>query len=127
MAGVVNMFNASVTSINVVINSGGGQFRIFGASPSLNWHPVPATKQPAFTGKGPAPDAFGYGANECAITPASSGSPNPLTITIPDTINPSDSIQLYLFYEDDTHVTWIVLDNGRAVSGCLNLSSGPPV
>ena len=126
MAEVVNMFNASATRINVVINNG-GEFTISAASPSLKWYPVPPSKQPAFTGSLPAQGAFGYGANQCAITPASGGSPNPVTITIPNTINPSDSIQLYLFYEDDTHVTWIVLDNGRAVSGSLSFSSGPPV
>lgn len=126
MAGVVNMFNASATRINVVVNNG-GPFTIFAASPSLQWYPVSPAKQPAFTGNLPAPGQFGYGENECAISPATGGSTNPLTITIPVTINPSDSIQLYLFYEDDTHVTWVVLDNGRAVSGCLNLGSGPPV
>jgi hypothetical protein len=125
MASVVNMFNASATRINVVVNNG-SQFTIFAASPSLNWFPVPPARQPTFTGTVPALGAFGYGENQCAITPASGGSTNTPTITIPDTINPSDSIQLYLFYEDDSHVSWVVLDNGRAVSGSLNLSSGSP-
>jgi hypothetical protein len=123
MASVVNMFNASATRINVVVNNG-GQFTIFAASPSLNWFPVSPARQPAFTGNVPAPGAFGYGDNQCAITPASGGSTNTSTITIPDTINPNASIQLYLFYEDDSHVSWVVLDNGRAVSGTLNLSGG---
>jgi hypothetical protein len=125
MASVVTMFNASATRINVVVNNG-SLFTISAVSPSLNWYPVGPAKQPAFTGNQPAQGAFGYGANQCAITPATGGSTNTVTINIPNTVNPSDALQLYLFYEDDTHVTWVVLDNGRAVSGSVNLASGSP-
>jgi hypothetical protein len=125
MTSIVSMFNASATSINVVVNNG-TQFTIYAASPALNWYPVSPAKQPAFSGNVPVKGAFGYGNNQCAITPASGGSTNTLTITIPNTINPSDAVQLYLFYEDDSHVTWVLLDNGRAVDGSLDLTSGIP-
>jgi hypothetical protein len=125
MTSIVSMFNASATGIKVVVNNG-TQFTIFAASPSLNWYPVSAAKQPAFSGSVPRQGVFGYGDNQCAITPASGGSTNTLTINIPQTINPNDAVQLYLFYQDDSHVTWVLLDNGRAVNGSLNLSGASP-
>jgi hypothetical protein len=125
MTSVVSMFNASATSISVVVNNGTA-FGIFAASPTLRWIPIPPAKQPIFTSNQPMQGAFGYGANQCAITPSTGGLTNTLTINIPNTINPSDALQLYLFYEDNTHVTWVLLDNGRAVAGSLNLPSGSP-
>jgi hypothetical protein len=121
MASVVNVFNAASVPINIIVNNG-TQFSAPAAN-STTWVPGVPTTNPPFTGNVPAQGSFGYGANNCAITPATGGGTATATVTVPTSINPSDAIQLYLYYQSPTLVSWVLLDNGRAVSG--NLSFPP--
>jgi hypothetical protein len=119
MASVVNIFNAASVPINININNSSTQFSVPAAN-STTWAPGVPTTNPPFTSL-PAQGSFGYGANYCTISPSTGGAPAPATINVPNSINPSDAIQLYLYYVDTEHVSWVLLDNGRAVAGSLTL------
>jgi hypothetical protein len=121
MASVVYIFNAASVAINVIVNNG-TQFSV-PASTATTWAPGVPTTNPSFTGSLPAQGQFGYGVNNCAITPTTGGGTVPVSVNVPQAINPSDAIQLYLFYQDTTAVSWVLLDNGRAVAGNLAFPS----
>jgi hypothetical protein len=119
MASLVYLFNAASVAINVIINNG-TQFSVPAAT-ATTWAPGAPTTNPTFTGNMPSQGQFGYGQNNCAITPSTGGGTATAVVTIPTTINPADALQLYLFYQDTTAVSWVLLDNGRAVAGNLKL------
>jgi hypothetical protein len=122
MASVVYIFNAASVPINVIVNNGTTQFSVPAAS-TTTWAPGVPTTNPSFTGSLPAQGQFGYGVNNCAITPSTGGGTATASVNVPQSINPSDAIQLYLFYQNTTAVSWVLLDNGRAVSGNLTFPS----
>jgi hypothetical protein len=121
MASVVYIFNAASVAINVIVNNG-TQFSVPAATAST-WGPGVPTTNPTFSGSLPAQGQFGYGVNNCAITPATGGGTVTASVNVPQSINPSDAIQLYLFYQNTTSVSWVLLDNGRAVAGNLTFPS----
>ena len=124
MASVVFMFNAASVAVNVIVNNGPQQFSVPAAN-LTTWGPGVPTTNPTFSGNASPPQGqFGFGNNNCAITPSIGGATTTVAVNIPETINPADAIQLYLYYVDTEHVSWVLLDNGRAVAG--NLTFSPP-
>lgn len=120
----VYVFNAADTAINFVINNG-SQVQIAASAGPGSWTPGTApTGTPIQMNYGlPAAGILGYGPNNCTLTPATSGGEAPVTITVPKSILPPSQVQLYLFYADADHVTWVLLDQGLPVSGSLSLPS----
>lgn len=121
MASVINIFNAASVPINVIVNNG-TQFTVPKCD-GTTWAPGVPTTNPPFTGNLPAPGQFGYGTNSCAITPSTGEGTATASVNVPQSINPADAIQLYLFYQSTNVVSWMLLDNGRAVAGNLSFAA----
>jgi hypothetical protein len=122
MPSVVNIFNAASVPIYININNSSTQLNVPAAN-STTWAPGVPTTNPPFTNSSPAPGSFGYGINHCTITPSTGDGPALATVNVSDSINPADAIQLYLFYQSANLVSWMLLDNGRAVAGNLSFAA----
>lgn len=122
MASSVYVFNGAPVSMSMNINNGDTLLQVSAADKSSGWTPGTPDNNPSFSGNSNPPKGeFGYGANYCTITPATGGGAVTVTVNVPGSVNPASDLQLYLFYKDTTHSTWVLLADGVPVSGNISL------
>jgi hypothetical protein len=112
----VTVFNATAFPIQLMVN-GGSPFSVSGTGPNFNWQPQQPIPNPlSFTTGNPAPNVFGAsGTNQVVILFARGPIGAPLQINIPQT-QPINSLQLYLFFDISTMMSWVMLNGGRPIS-----------
>jgi hypothetical protein len=112
----VTIFNASSLPVQISVNNG-SQFSIAGAGSYAGWVPQsPASGGPAWSNQGAAQNALAPGTNSLMVTPQGAMQPITLTVALPASMRWS-SLQLYLFFNSYTDVSWAALNDGQYVTG----------
>jgi hypothetical protein len=119
----VSFFNANTLDVTAQVNNG-AQFAIAGAAAPTFAPQVPATGGPTWSNTGPANNVLGPGENTIVITPTGITKPFSFPLMLKGTVQYT-SIQLYVFWNGNAQVSWVVLNNGQFVDG--SLATGKPV
>ena len=119
----VVFFNANPLAVTVAVNGATAAFTINGTSSSISWRPQSPFSSPVtFSPSGPpAANVLAPGANAIAITPQHVVTPYAFVVDLPLTFQ-WNSIELYIFFNSSTTVSWIVLNDGQFVTG--NVGNG---
>lgn len=120
----VYIFNAAPAGVYMTVNNGPNRFVVTECD-KTTWAPgsPPAADLPNFTGAATAPAGeFKVGVNSVDLAPVLGGSAQPTTITIPNSVNPRSTLQLYLFWETTASVSWMLLADGQPIGGNLVLA-----
>lgn len=106
----INIFNTTNENLRIIINQGSP---LMTPGTGQNWQPnyVPAPYNQSY----PSPGVFGLGSNYLVI--ATDYSNYNLMVDIPGN-RPLGSLQLYIFMGQSSP-SWILLENGRVISGRL--------
>lgn len=116
----ITLFNTSTRSIQVSVNNG-PQLSVAGAS-APGWTPqVPASGGLGWSYATPGQNTLAPGANVLTITPAGSTQPSVATVALPRTLQ-WGSVQLYVFFNDYSDLSWVVLNNGQFITGNMGFS-----
>jgi len=115
MSATVTIFNANPLGVQISVNNG-PQFSVPGAN-APGWAPAsPAQGGPGWSNTSPAPNVMAPGENYLTITPA--GMSRPFTTVIGLARNTQwTSLQIYVFFNGYSDLSWIVLNNGQFVTG----------
>jgi hypothetical protein len=114
----VTIFNTNTLGVTVQVNNG-QQFQIAGAAPS-GAPQVPAYGGPTWSNTTSAPNVLAPGLNTLVLTPAGALDPFVTTLSLPGQIQWT-SVQVYLFFNSYSDVSWTVLNQGQYVTGSLSL------
>ncbi len=118
----VTIFNANTLPVQVSVNNG-ASFTIAGASAATNWVPqTPSSGSPTWSNNQPGQNVIAPGTNYLNITPQGTLQPYTTTMILPGTIQ-WNSLQLYIYFNSNTEVSWIVLNEGQYVTGNIQLTS----
>lgn len=116
MTSQVFYFNAAATPVTLQLNGGTTQYTATAANTST-WVPGVPPTNPPFSGSTPEQNNFGFGVNKVTVFPGTGGDPATIDVTVPTTVNPAASLQLYVFYKDANTADWVLLSMGTPVSG----------
>jgi hypothetical protein len=117
----VTIFNANPLAVIMSVNNG-DQFFFPGAQGPA-WSPtIPTSGGPTWSNTTPAPNVLAPGPNSLMITPQGAVAPYQTTVNLPANFQWS-SIQLYIFFNNYSDVSWMVLNEGQFVTGNLQLST----
>ena len=116
----VTIFNANILDVVVQVNNG-VQFSVSAAN-ATTWAPSsPSSGAPTWNNVAVAPNVFAPGDNYLTITPAGVPQGFNTVVSLPKTM--WISLQLYIFFDTYSSVSWIALNNGEYVTGNLSLSA----
>jgi hypothetical protein len=91
----IYLFNASALPINLSIRAGDA-ISINGTNRTTLWRPSFPATQPSWGGVNPTAGEFGFGDNPVLVSNGLNSVP--LTISIPTTVLPTTSLQIYFYY-----------------------------
>jgi len=115
----VTLFNANSLDLLVSINNG-QQFTLSSAS-APNWTPQQAAAGgPTWSDISPGQNVIAPGDNYLQITPTGAIQPSSTVVNLPRNFQWT-SVQLYIFFNAYSDLSWIVLNNGQYVTGDLTL------
>ena len=121
----ITIFNANPLAVQISVNNG-AQFSVAAAS-GPNWVPQsPTSGGPTWSNTTPAQNVIAPGDNYFTITPSGGIQPFTTLVSLPKTFL-WNSVQLYIFFNSYTDVSWIVLNEGQFVTGNLKLMSSAPM
>jgi hypothetical protein len=116
------LFNANTLPVQVNINNALSSVQINGAS-GPGWVPqVPGSGGPTWSNTTPGPNVLAPGTNYISITPQGALQPVSFTVDLPKNFQ-WNSLQLYMFFDSYTNVSWIVLNEGQYVTGNIDLAA----
>lgn len=124
MTSKVYIFNAAPSDCYMTVNVGPKRFTVPKCDPTT-WAPgaPAAADMPDFTHSAAgAPGEFKVGTNSVDITPVGSSSTFKTTITVPNTVRPLSTLQVYVFWETTGSVSWVLLADGEPIGGSLATS-----
>ncbi|WP_102958642.1 hypothetical protein [Mangrovicella endophytica] len=117
----VTIFNASYLGVQMSVNSG-QQFSINPAA-GPNWTPqTPTSGGPTWNNQTPGQNVIAPGDNYLNIIPTGGLKPFNTVMSLPGSMQWS-SLQIYIFFNSYSDVSWIALNNGEYVTGNLKLGS----
>lgn len=120
----VYVFNAGPTALYMNVNNGPDRVTV-AAADTNSWLPgtPPDGKLPQFTG-GATREAgkFYVGNNSVDLTLLTDGSTANTTISISDSVNPRNDLQLYVFWESISSVSWMLLHDGMPAGGSVGIN-----
>jgi hypothetical protein len=118
----VTVFNANTQPVSISVNTG-APIAINGTGPNQNWVPQQPSPNPLTYSNGyPAANVFGSLAPN-QVTVIVNGVPisQPLQIPIPQT-GPVFSLQLYIFFNTTSTVSWTMLSGGQPIASGMGLT-----
>jgi hypothetical protein len=118
----ITIFNASPLAVQISINNG-APFNIPGTY-APNWTPqTPSAGAPTWgSSTVPAPNVIAFGDNQLSVTPQGALEPYRTVLSIPAA--PWGSVQIYVFFNAYSEVSWVLLNEGQFVTSNVRLS--PP-
>jgi hypothetical protein len=117
----ITLFNANPLSVQMMVNNG-APFSIAGAA-EPNWTPQsPTSGGPTWSNTTPGPNVIAPGDNYLTITPAGSIEPLTTLLSLPGEFQ-WISLQVYIFFNSYSDVSWVALNNGQYVTGNIKLAS----
>jgi hypothetical protein len=117
----ITIFNANPLAVQISVNNG-PQFSVAAAA-ATTWIPSsPTSGGPTWSNSAPGQNVISPGDNYLSITPTGKIQPFTTTVSIPGTFQ-WDSLQLYIYFNSYSDVSWIVLNGGQFVTGNLKLGS----
>jgi hypothetical protein len=118
----ITIFNANPLAVQITVNNG-PQFSVAAAGGPL-WVPTsPAVNTgPTWSDTTAAQNVLAPGSNYLQITPTGETVPYGIALNLPKNFQ-WISLQLYVYFNSYSDVSWIVLNNGQYVTGNLSLAS----
>jgi hypothetical protein len=119
----VTVFNANTNQVSISVNTG-APIAINGTGPNANWVPQQPSPNPLSYSNGyPAANVFGSLApNQVSVIVDGVPISQPLQISIPQS-GPVFSLQLYIFFNTTSTVSWTMLSGGQPVASGMALTN----
>jgi hypothetical protein len=113
----ITIFNTSPRGIQLSVNKG-PQFSVSGAS-APDWSPQTSVVDvPPWSDRAPYANLLMPGVNSLEVTPAGADRPVVVRVHLPKI--QWNSMQIYIFLDNYSNVSWIALNDGQCITGALS-------